>query len=79
MLGAEHAALVEQAMLDGRKTVVISQQNGSRLYIANTGPAYPLRGILAGAGAGHIYFTEYGGDFQISAPTGAVSLGDIAL
>jgi ABC-type transport system substrate-binding protein len=35
---------VEQTTLDGNKVVVISQQDGSKLSVANTGPPYPLRG-----------------------------------
>jgi hypothetical protein len=34
---------VRQAMLNGRKVVVISWQDGGKLHVANTGPAYPLR------------------------------------
>ena len=53
---------VEQTTLDGNKVVVISQQDGSKLYVANTGPAYPLRGEMKGANAGRIDLTEYGAD-----------------
>jgi hypothetical protein len=35
---------VEQTTLDGNKVVVINQQDGTKLYVANTGPPYPLRG-----------------------------------
>lgn len=63
---------VEQTTLDGRKVVVISQQNGSKLYVANTGPAYPLRGIMLGDVPGQLDFTEYGASFDITAPPDAV-------
>jgi len=69
---------VEQTELDGRRVVVISQQDGSRLYIANTGPAYPIRGELKGANEGRIDFSEYGVDFQITAPENYVELGELA-
>jgi hypothetical protein len=65
---------VQQMTLDGRKVVVISEQNGSRLYVANTGPAYPLRGDYKGVGAGRVDFTDYGADFHITPPRGAVDL-----
>jgi hypothetical protein len=65
---------VQQTTLDGRKVVVISEQNGSKLYIANTGPAYPLRGDYKGAEAARLDFTEYGADFHITPPGGAVDL-----
>jgi hypothetical protein len=69
---------VEQTELDGRRVVVISKQDGSKLYIANTGPAYPLRGELKGANAGRIDFSEYDVDFQITAPQNSVELGELA-
>ncbi len=65
---------VEQATLDGNKAVVLSQQNGSKLYVANTGLAYPLRMELKGTDTGRLDFTEYGSDFHITAPSGAVDL-----
>jgi hypothetical protein len=34
---------VQQTTLDGKKAVLLTAQDGSKLYIANTGPAYPLR------------------------------------
>jgi hypothetical protein len=69
---------VEQTELDGKRVVVISQQDGSRLYIANTGPAYPIRGDLKGANEGRIDFSEYDVDFQITAPQNYVELSELA-
>ena len=60
---------VEQATLDGDKVVVVSAQDGSKLYVANTGPAYPRRSESNGADLGRIDFTEYGVDFHITAPS----------
>jgi hypothetical protein len=39
---------VQQATLNGRKVVVVSWRNGSKLLVANTGPAYPLRAEFNG-------------------------------
>ena len=64
---------VTQTTLDGRNAVVISDQNGSRLYVANTGIAYPLRDERHGAEARQIDFTEYGADFRIGAPPNTVN------
>jgi hypothetical protein len=69
---------VEQTELDGTRVVVISNQDGSKLYVANTDPAYPLRGELKGANAGRIDFSEYDVDFQITAPQISVELGELA-
>lgn len=68
---------VEQTTLDGNKVVVISQQDGSKLHVANTGPAYPLRGEMKGTNAGRIDLTEYGADFNITAPSDAIDLGEV--
>jgi hypothetical protein len=65
---------VEEAALDGNKVVVLSQEDGSKLYVANTGPAYPLRTENTGKVAGRLDFTEYDTDFHITAPSNAVEL-----
>jgi hypothetical protein len=65
---------VEQTMLNGKQVVVISHQDGSRLYVANTGPAYPLRAENKGKYAGRFDLTEYGTDFHITPPDNAVDL-----
>ena len=68
---------VEQTELDGVPVVVISRQDGAKLYVANAGPAYPLRAESEGADPGRIDFTDYGADFQISAPPGYVELDEL--
>ena len=68
---------VEQTTLDGNMVVVISRQDGSKLYVANTGPPYPLRGEAKGANAGRTDFTEYGADFHITAPANAMDIGEV--
>jgi hypothetical protein len=68
---------VEQATLDGRKVVVLTQRNGAKLYIANTGPAYLLRTANAGPNAGRVDLSEFGVDFHITAPSGAVDLDQL--
>ena len=65
---------VKQATLHGRQVVVLTQQNGSKLYVANTGRAYPLRGDYKGPAPGRITFTEYGADFRISAPANPIDV-----
>jgi hypothetical protein len=60
---------VGQTMLDGKQVVVISEHDGAKLYVANTGPAYLLRAEKnKGKDAGRFDFTEYGADFHITAP-----------
>ena len=69
---AWRTATVDQAVLNGSTVVVLSQQNGSRLYVANTGPTYPLRIEDKSSGA-QLDFSQYGEDFHLSAPSDAVS------
>ena len=67
-------AVIRQAALNGRKVVVITdQRHGVKLYIANTGAAYPLRADLLGPHPQRIDFTSYGANFHITAPPNAIS------
>jgi hypothetical protein len=68
---------VEQTTFEGTKVVVIGQQDGSKLYVANTGPALPLHAENKGKDAGRLDFTEYGTDFHIAAPSNPVDLNTI--
>ncbi len=62
---------VRQATLNGRKVVVVTdQRNGAKLYVANTGPAYPL--LIEESDGQRISLSDYGANFHITAPTGAV-------
>lgn len=63
-------AQVEHAMLDGTKVVVLIQPNGSKLYVASTGPPYPLR--LHKPDGTQLDFTEHGVDFRLAAPDDAL-------
>jgi hypothetical protein len=65
---------VTQAKLDGRRVVVLTQRNGSKLYVANSGRAYPVRGEYKGPAPARIDFTEYGTDFRITAPENAIDV-----
>jgi hypothetical protein len=72
---------VGQETLDGRPVVVVTRQNGSKLYISNTGPAYPLRGDYSDPAAARFDFTEYGAELRVTAPehpldAGALGIGE---
>jgi hypothetical protein len=64
-------ATLAQAMLDGRRVVVVTYSDGSKLYVANTGPAYPVRFDVSGNGGGRRDFSQYGTQFHITAPANA--------
>lgn len=69
---AWQAAKVEQSTLNDAKVVALSRPDGARMEIANVGPGYPLRLDDRPHGV-HLEFTEHDGDFQIAAPSGALS------
>jgi hypothetical protein len=59
---------VAQSTLAGQKVVVVTYPDGSKLYVANTGAAYPLRFDATGSVGGRRDFSEYGTTFHITAP-----------
>jgi hypothetical protein len=69
---------VERATLDGRKVLVLRKRDGSRIYVANTGPAYPLRTEGKGPNPVRIDFSEYGVDFHITTPGDVVDFDTVA-
>ena len=58
--------------MNGRKVVVVSWRNGSKLYVANTGPAYPLREEFKGNNPVRVVFSEYNVPLDIAAPSNAI-------
>jgi hypothetical protein len=63
-----HGGTVTQSTLAAQKVVVVSYPDGSKLYVANTGTAYPLRFDATGSVGGRRDFSEYGTAFHITAP-----------
>ena len=68
---------VRQATLDSRNVVLISWQGDGKLWVANTGPAYPLRAEWKkGQETGVLSYTEYGAPLHVTAPSNALTLSD---
>jgi len=66
---------VRQATLNDSKVVVVSWRDGSKLHVASTGPAYPLRAeFKKGPNVGLIEFGEYGAPLHITAPSDVIDL-----
>jgi len=62
--------------VDGQKAVVLTQQDGSQLAVANTGAPLPLKLTTAGTAGtakGALTFTGYGHTQTITPPPGAVT------
>jgi hypothetical protein len=53
--------------------VVVSWPDGSKVQVANTGPAYPLRAVLKGySDLIRMVFSEYNVPFDVAAPSNAI-------
>jgi hypothetical protein len=65
-------AKVQQATVNGKKVVVVSWPDGSKVQVANTGPAYPLRADFKGHLPVRMVFSEYNVPFDITAPSNAI-------
>jgi hypothetical protein len=63
---------VRRTTLGGRKVVVISQRDGSKMYVANVGRPYPLRVESARKEDGTLVLSEFGVPFHITAPSNPI-------
>jgi hypothetical protein len=64
---------VTTSRVDGQLAVLVTQQDGSTLAVANTGALLPLKLTGAGTAKGSLSFTDYVKKQTITAPAGAVS------
>jgi hypothetical protein len=75
-LNAEDSPLqstIKHATVDGKPALVLTQKNGSTLYVAAATPPLPLRIVNTGTDRGRIDFTDYNHTQHITAPAGAVT------
>ncbi len=77
---SQRSSTIEQKVatgkLNGQKVVIVSQADGSQLFVAATGKPYPLKVVDTANskdGAGTLTFTGYGKHVAITAPAGAVT------
>lgn len=75
---AAHATLtgakVTYGTLTGHQVAIIAYPDGSRLYVAAVGPAYPLRFDVTGGTGGSRDFSDYGAAVHIAAPGDATDI-----
>jgi hypothetical protein len=73
--GAKINSKVDTGKLGSQKVVIVSENDGSQLFVAATGKPLPLK-IVSSAkssdGAGALTFTDYGKRQSIKAPAGAL-------
>lgn len=63
--------------LDGEDVVIVEQEDGSELVVADDDPAYPLEMRGGGDSEGTLTFSEHGEDQDISAPGDVLDLESV--
>jgi hypothetical protein len=71
--GSKIEDAVTKGKLDDQSVVILKQTDGSQLFIAADGPAYPLKLVSAGTTKSTSTFTDFGKKVTITAPAGAIS------
>jgi hypothetical protein len=72
--GSKIEDAVTTEKLDKTDVVVLKQTNGSQLFVAAKGPAYPLKLISTGTNKSTSTFTDFGKKVTVTAPAGAIDL-----
>ena len=63
----------DESTIDGEKAIALTDtKNGGTLYVATTGPAYPLELEAGKNNTGSISFTEWDQPVTLTAPKGAI-------
>lgn len=70
-------ATVSAGTFAGQPVAIVSYPDRSKLYIAATGPARPLRADLTGSDGGHFLFSGYGAAVTIAPPPDALDISQI--
>jgi hypothetical protein len=69
---------IEDAVTTGKvgdqSVVILKQSDGSQLFVASEGPAYPLKLVSAGTTKSTSTFTDFGKKVTVTAPAGAIAL-----
>lgn len=76
----DHGALVKStsATVDGQKVFAITDPSeGGTLYVAATGPPYPIEVTKGGSGAGSIVFDGWNEPVSVTAPTDAIDINQL--
>lgn len=68
---------VTQAKLADTPVVTASAPDGSTLWAANTGAAYPLRVEMSGSDTGSLEFSDYDAELTVTPPPGAIDLAQL--
>jgi len=74
---AAHGPLVKGASttVDGHKVLgVTDTSQGGTLYVATTGPPYPIEVTKSGSGAGRVVFDHWNGPVSVTAPENTIDI-----
>jgi hypothetical protein len=68
---------VEEGEVDGQEVVIVKQEDGSELAVANDDNSYPLEINNKGESEGTLTFSRFGDDEEITAPDDAIDLTEL--
>jgi hypothetical protein len=68
---------VTEGEVDGEDVVIVEQENGSSLKVANADPTYPFELTNSGDSTGTVTFSGFGEMEDITAPADAVNLTEL--
>jgi len=77
LIVSQSHATVRTGTFAGQPVTIVSYRDGSRVYIAATGPARPLRLDMPGSDGGHFLFSGYGVPVTVTPPQGALDVGQL--
>lgn len=72
---------VTRSKLHGRPVVIVhgtDQGEPAAIWVANTGPAYPLRLVGTSTGSASLNLSDYGAPVHVTAPTSALDASQVA-
>jgi hypothetical protein len=68
---------VTEGEVDGEDVVIVEQEDGSSLKVANDDPSYPLELTNSGESTGTVTFSGFGETEDIAAPADAIDLAQL--
>ncbi len=75
-----HGALVKGTLttVDGRKVIAVTDSSqGGTLYVATTGPPYPIAVTKSGTGAGTVVFDHWNTPISVTAPLNVIDISQL--
>ena len=64
--------------IDGHPAIAVTSAKGGTLYVATTGPPYPLKFVNAGSSGGELTLSDWNAQVPLTAPSGALDFKTIS-